>query len=86
MSGTIDEATQKELTTFMEAQEAQSRLYKQIHKYTGLCWDKCIPGAPGSQLSNGEQNCVINCVNRFVDTSMFLMKKVESQRDQATFQ
>jgi len=83
MAEKFDEATQKELASFLEAQEAQSRVHRRIHEFTSLCWDKCITGAPGQRLSRGEESCIVNCVERFLDTSLFLMRRVQEQRQEA---
>lgn len=44
---------------------------------------RCITGAPGQRLSRGEESCIVNCVERFLDTSLFLMRRVQEQRQEA---
>ncbi|KAI0082187.1 hypothetical protein K474DRAFT_1634141 [Panus rudis PR-1116 ss-1] len=83
MADKFDEATQKELATFMEQEQAQARLHSSIHTLTSTCWDKCITGTPSSSFSRYEQGCLANCVERFLDTSLFLVKRIEEQRQQA---
>jgi len=44
---------------------------------------RCITGTPSTRFSRGEESCLVNCVERFLDTSLFMVKKVESQRQDA---
>ncbi|KAF9457096.1 Tim10/DDP family zinc finger-domain-containing protein [Collybia nuda] len=81
----FDETTQKELSNFLEKEQAQARLHTSIHKFTGLCWDKCITGTPSTKFSRGEEACLTNCVERFLDTSLFMVKQIENQRERSQF-
>ncbi|KAG1773123.1 Tim10/DDP family zinc finger-domain-containing protein [Suillus occidentalis] len=78
----FDEATQKELTTFLEREQAQARVNSTVHNLTSMCWDKCVTGTPGSRFARGEESCLLNCVDRFMDTSLFIIKTIEGQRSQ----
>lgn len=78
----FDEATQKELTTFLEREQAQARINSTVHNLTSMCWDKCVTGTPGSRFARGEEGCLLNCVDRFMDTSLFIIKTIEGQRSQ----
>ncbi|KIM84608.1 hypothetical protein PILCRDRAFT_818187 [Piloderma croceum F 1598] len=82
MADKFDEATQKELATFLEQEQAQARVHSSIHQFTSMCWDKCITGTPSTSFSRNEVNCISNCVERFLDTSLFMVKKIEEQRQQ----
>ncbi|KAH8100593.1 Tim10/DDP family zinc finger-domain-containing protein [Cristinia sonorae] len=77
----MDAFPQKELATFVENEQAQQRLNSSIHTFTDMCWDKCVTGLPSTQFSRSEASCLSNCVNRFLDTSLFLVKKIEEQRE-----
>lgn len=78
----FDEATQKELTTFLEREQAQARINSTVHNLTSMCWDKCVTSTPGSRFARGEESCLLNCVDRFMDTSLFIIKTIEGQRSQ----
>ncbi|KAL6304273.1 Tim10/DDP family zinc finger protein, partial [Sparassis latifolia] len=71
---------QKELASFVEAEQAQARMHQSIHTLTSMCWDKCITSTPSTRFARGEENCLANCVERFLDTSLFMVKKIEEQR------
>jgi import inner membrane translocase subunit TIM8 len=85
MSEKFDEATQKELAAFLDREQTQARLHSAIHNFTSMCWDKCITSTPSSSFSRKEQDCLANCVDRFLDTSLFMVKQIEQQRERATF-
>ncbi|EIW64825.1 protein transporter TIM8 [Trametes versicolor FP-101664 SS1] len=78
----LDPASRKELEAFIETQQAQGRVQTQVHMLTEMCWDKCV-GSISSGFSRSEQSCLANCVDRFLDTSMYLVKKVEDRREAA---
>ncbi|KAF9821901.1 hypothetical protein IEO21_00331 [Rhodonia placenta] len=82
MADKFDDATQKELANFVEAEQAQARLHSSIHMLTSMCWDKCVTGTPSTRFSRSEEGCLANCVDRFLDTSLFMVKKIEEQRAQ----
>ncbi|TCD67013.1 Mitochondrial import inner membrane translocase subunit tim8 [Steccherinum ochraceum] len=79
----FDDATKKELSAFVENEQAQQRLNSSIHTFTDMCWDKCVTGLPSTSFSRSETSCLSNCVNRFLDSSLFLVKKIEDQREAA---
>ncbi|KDQ63832.1 hypothetical protein JAAARDRAFT_189362 [Jaapia argillacea MUCL 33604] len=76
----FDQTTQKELATFLEQEQRQARLQESIHSYTSMCWDKCITGTPSTRFSRTEESCLVNCVERFLDTSLFMVKQIEQLR------
>ncbi|SCV70797.1 BQ2448_3559 [Microbotryum intermedium] len=87
----FDAATQRELQAFLEQEQTKARLQTSIHTFTDMCWDKltgasssssprCITGSIGGRFSRGEESCLVNCVDRFLDTSLFIVKNLESRR------
>ena len=77
----FDEATQKELGKFLESENARMRLQSSIHTFTDLCWDKCISKI-SNKIDRSEEACLTNCVERFLDTSLFIVKRLEETRKQ----
>ncbi|KAI0047801.1 hypothetical protein FA95DRAFT_1491972, partial [Auriscalpium vulgare] len=73
---------QKELQTFLDREQAQARVQQSIHNLTSMCWDKCITSTPSTRFSRGEEGCLANCVERFLDTSLFIVNKIQEQRGQ----
>lgn len=41
---------------------------------------RCVTGTPSTSFSRNEVSCLSNCVERFLDTSLFMVKKIEEQR------
>ena len=61
------------------AEENQKAAVQQIiAKLTETCWDKCM-GKPGTKLSSWEADCITNCAGRFLDTTMFIVEKMQKQ-------
>ncbi|KAJ6574834.1 hypothetical protein B0H19DRAFT_615089 [Mycena capillaripes] len=58
MADKFDEATQKELSAFLEKQQAEARLHASIHNFTGICWEKCVTGTPSTRFSRAEESCL----------------------------
>ncbi|WFD23680.1 Mitochondrial import inner membrane translocase subunit tim8 [Malassezia equina] len=81
MSNTLTEADQKELNAFLDSEQSKARMQTTVHAFTERCWDQCMTGSIGARFGRGEEACLSNCVERFLDTSLFIVKKLESQRD-----
>ncbi|KAF5312684.1 hypothetical protein D9619_003044 [Psilocybe cf. subviscida] len=75
----FDEATQKELSTFLNQEQARAKMNSSIHELTGVCWTKCVTGTPGRSFSRTESNCLANCVDRFFDASLYMVKEVQDK-------
>lgn len=44
---------------------------------------RCINSQPSTRFARGEDSCIVNCVERFLDTSLFMVKRIEEQREHA---
>ena len=77
MSGQeFDERTQRELQQMLEVEQQKAKFQGMIHTFTDMCWEKCID-KPGAKLSRGEESCMTNCVDRFLDTSYFIVARLD---------
>ncbi|GAA6014935.1 hypothetical protein JCM10207_002232 [Rhodosporidiobolus poonsookiae] len=76
----FDEATRRELQNFLEGEQVKAKLQSSIHQFTDTCWDLCIKGAPGARFSRGEESCLVNCVDRFLDSSLYIVKSLEERK------
>ncbi|KAF5368502.1 hypothetical protein D9758_002418 [Tetrapyrgos nigripes] len=81
MADNFDEATKKELSAFLEKEQTQAKLHSTVHNLTTMCWDKCVTSTPSTRFSRGEESCLMNCVDRFLDTSIFLVRQIQERRD-----
>ncbi|KAJ2914228.1 hypothetical protein MD484_g6162, partial [Candolleomyces efflorescens] len=78
----LDAATQNELQKFIAQETAQRKVNESVQKFTSLCWDKCITNVTSGRLAPAEANCLSNCVGRFLDASLQLVRDVENKRSQ----
>ncbi|KAI8346906.1 Tim10/DDP family zinc finger-domain-containing protein [Choanephora cucurbitarum] len=78
----LSEVDQRELGQFLQAEQAKARVQQTVHSMTDSCWDKCISKI-NNKLDRTEEACLSNCVERFLDTSMFIVKRLEQLRSTA---
>ncbi|KAI7822778.1 Tim10/DDP family zinc finger protein [Kickxella alabastrina] len=77
MSNGYDEATQREMQAFVDQESAKAQMQSTIHEFTNRCWDTCITSTKTNQIDSKESTCLQNCVGRFIDTSMFIVKRLQ---------
>eukprot|EP00061_Rhincodon_typus_P018143 g47195.t1 len=56
----------------MEQQKAQFQL--KVHNFTDVCWEKCVEKL-SSRLDSRTEACLVNCVDRFVDTTLAITNR-----------
>ncbi|KAL8876421.1 MAG: hypothetical protein Q9198_005383 [Flavoplaca austrocitrina] len=57
------------------------KLQESIHNLTDICWNKCITGGiSNGKLSGKEESCTTNCVERFLEANMAVLKHLEQMR------
>ncbi|KAL1926100.1 hypothetical protein VTP01DRAFT_6137 [Rhizomucor pusillus] len=76
----FSEQDQRELAQFLEAENAKARVQQTVHGLTDSCWDKCISKI-NNKLDRSEEACLANCVERFLDTSVFIVQRLETLRN-----
>ena len=55
--------------------------YTAISNLTDTCWKKCITSRISvGKLDKSEEACASNCVDRFMDTQMNVLKHLEELR------
>ncbi|KAH8757734.1 mitochondrial import inner membrane translocase subunit tim8 [Diaporthe sp. PMI_573] len=88
-SSTIDQADldrltdkdKQDLRQFIQNEQQRTRIQAQSHDLTETCFKKCVTGSfKNGQLDKGEQACLTNCVDRFMDVSMLAVKHLQSMR------
>ncbi|XP_072761675.1 mitochondrial import inner membrane translocase subunit Tim8 [Anoplolepis gracilipes] len=65
-----------EIAGLLMVEKQKAQLNAQIHEFNDICWDKCVD-KPGSKLDGRTETCVNNCVNRFIDVSLFVTSRLE---------
>lgn len=63
-----------------QALQQQHALMKNFAKITHDCFLKCVT-RPGKSLSHTEEACTNNCVDRYRDTQMFLIERLQAQAE-----
>lgn len=71
----IDPALQRQLLA--ESEKAKFQLL--VHNLTETCWDKCMD-KPSYRLDSRTETCLQNCVQRFIDSSNFIINRLEELR------
>lgn len=70
-----------ELRQFITNEQQRSKLRQQTHGLTDTCWKKCVTGQIKSNtLSGSEESCMANCVDRFLDVNMAVVKHLSQMR------
>lgn len=68
-----------DLARFIAEQEQASRMKKIAEKLTNDCWDLCVTNPNVSRLDTKTEGCLVNCVDRFIDTSSYVMQAFASK-------
>uniref|UniRef100_A0A3Q3W0Z9 Mitochondrial import inner membrane translocase subunit n=1 Tax=Mola mola TaxID=94237 RepID=A0A3Q3W0Z9_MOLML len=74
-----------QLQRFIEMESQKQRFQQLVHQMTEVCWEKCLD-KPGPKLDSRTETCFVNCVERFIDTSQFILNRLEqTQRSRGSF-
>lgn len=68
-----------ELARFVAEMEQSSRMKKTAEKLTLECWDLCVTNPNVSRFDSKTESCLVNCVERFIDSSTFIVKTFSSR-------
>lgn len=78
----LDESSRKDILKFIESENSKSKVQMSIHNFTDMCFKKC--NANKQILSNGldqsEEQCLTNCLNRYLDTNIKVVEALQGQR------
>jgi import inner membrane translocase subunit TIM8 len=55
----------------------RAKFTSNVHSLSDVCWDKCVDKIY-NKTDNKAQKCIANCVDRFLDTQLFITKRVVS--------
>lgn len=72
-----------ELKNFIEMQSRQAQLTSQAMGLADVCWEKCVEKPGSKTIGNGGDSkteaCLVNCVERFLDTTEFILHRLEQK-------
>ena len=64
-----------QLAAFIEQENQKQRFQSVVHTLTEQCWELCAP-AISSRLDGKSETCLANCVERFIDSSNYIINKL----------
>jgi import inner membrane translocase subunit TIM8 len=64
-----------QLASFIEQENQKQRFQAVVHTLTEQCWDLCAPSI-SSRLDGRSEVCLANCVERFIDSSNYIINKL----------
>ncbi|XP_076301139.1 mitochondrial import inner membrane translocase subunit Tim8 A-like [Lasioglossum baleicum] len=70
--GAVDERFQ----AFIETEAKKREFQGLVHNLTNICWDICVD-TPSARLGAKTENCLVTCVERFIDTTNFITNRLE---------
>ncbi|PKY05361.1 hypothetical protein P168DRAFT_249885 [Aspergillus campestris IBT 28561] len=77
----LSDADKKELNQFLTSAAQKSQIQQTVHHLSDVCWKKCVSGKISSgRLDSSEETCATNCVERWMDTNLSVLKHLEQLR------
>ena len=71
------------LQQFMQVETEKQKIQGVIHELNEKCWDKCMDGVkPSSRLDGRSQDCIRNCVERFLDSNIMVTRRIGEKASQ----
>ncbi|CAG7836943.1 unnamed protein product [Allacma fusca] len=71
-----DIAKDPQLQSFIEIETQRQRFQQLVHGLNSQCWDLCVD-KPSARLESRTETCLVNCVQRFIDTTNFVVNRLE---------
>ncbi|KYM76333.1 PREDICTED: mitochondrial import inner membrane translocase subunit Tim8 A-like [Atta cephalotes] len=65
-----------QLQHFIETETKKQQFQGLVHELTGLCWEICMD-KPSLRLEPKVHKCLVNCVERFIDTTNYITNRIE---------
>ena len=65
-----------ELQRFIQVESTKAQMNSRVHSFTDICWDKCMDKM-GTTMDGRTERCLVNCVERFLDTTNFIINRLE---------
>lgn len=65
-----------QLQRFIEGESQKQRFQHLVHELTGQCWEQCMD-KPSNRIDGKTHKCLVNCVERFIDTTNFVVNKLQ---------
>lgn len=66
-----------EMQRFLQMESQKAQLNSRVHTFTDICWDKCVDKI-STTMDGRTEKCLVNCVERFLDTTNFVINRFEN--------
>ncbi|PVI02774.1 hypothetical protein DM02DRAFT_522274 [Periconia macrospinosa] len=78
----LSDRDKQELQQFVVNESQKARIQSSIHSLTDTCFRKCIPVGTVKKgaLDKYEEPCMRQCVDRFLDANLVVLKELERLR------
>ncbi|XP_074650062.1 mitochondrial import inner membrane translocase subunit Tim8 A-like [Tubulanus polymorphus] len=67
-----------QMQRFIQAETQKQRFNQLVHGIADECWELCMPDRPGNKLDRKTESCLTNCVERFLDTTNYVVNRMET--------
>lgn len=68
-----------ELNRFIQIETQKQKFQQLVFSLTDTCWEKCISDSTlRPRLEPKTEKCLVNCVERFIDTTNFIVNRLEN--------
>jgi import inner membrane translocase subunit TIM8 len=64
------------LTLVADEIRSRASIQEAVGELSEICWNKCVSKPPGNYLTTNEQKCLQYCVHRYVETSNFILLRL----------
>ena len=65
-----------EMQRFIEMETQKAKFQANVHTFTDMCWEKCMPDRVGARMESKQEKCISNCVERFIDVTNFVVNRL----------
>ncbi|KAK6506979.1 Mitochondrial import inner membrane translocase subunit tim8 [Arthrobotrys musiformis] len=77
----LSQNDKRELQQFVSNEAQKAKIQSTVHYLTDMCWKRCITSKISSgQMDSYERPCMENCVERYIDSQMTVLKHLEQMR------
>jgi import inner membrane translocase subunit TIM8 len=78
----LSDRDKQELQQFAINEGQKARIQSSVHALTDTCFRKCIPAGAvkNGKLDKYEEPCMRQCVDRFLDANLVVMRELEKLR------
>lgn len=76
MTSSAPKSGNKDLEDFLMVEQEKAKMTAQMFEFTDICWEKCMTDKPSQRLESKTETCIVNCVDRFIDVSLYIASRL----------